>query len=310
MYNFLVSGNENEWNGDPFVVDRFRCVSASEYTEAEIAERFGELNREQVRELCSYPCVFAYEQYVGKDPKFGVLQDVRRRGNRRLQIDYKLIPCETFASADDLESLSMLLDIRGWEFNRTHWAIKDVDLARELSRRGIELPGWANPQRRQVDIVRHRFQVALSFPGEHRTFVEGVAAELERQLGPCACFYDRYYEALLARPNLDLVLQGIYGERSGLVVAFVCAEYDAKDWCGIEWQKIRERRASGSEADIMYVRIGDGEVKGMSRLDGYVDATARSPEEVAALIVQRVGAQQGLEGVALAGEASQHVNWR
>ena len=288
MYNLLVSWEEDEWNGDPFVLDRSRCVTTWEYTEAEIVERLGQFSPEQVRELCSFPCVFAYEKDVGKGPKFGVLRSVKPRSSERLQIEYKLIPCKPFASAEDIESLSKLLDIRGWELQRTHWAVKDIDLARELRRRGIELPGWAKGPTRSLDIGRHRFQVALSFPGEHRIFVERVAAELEQRLVPNACFYDKYYEALLARPNLDVLLQGIYGERSDLVVAFICAEYDAKEWCGIEWQKIRERRVSGNEADIMYVRLGAGDVKGMSRLDGYLDAQARSPVEVASLIVQRL----------------------
>ena len=291
MYNLLVSGDENEWNGDPFVVDRSRCVSAGNYTDAEIVERFGKLNREQLRKLFSFPCVFAYEKDVGKDPKFGVLRQMRPRTKRRLQIEYRLIRCEPFATVADLESLGVLLDIQGWELNRTHWAVKDIDLGRELNRRRIELPGWANRPQRQVDIDRHRFQVALSFPGEYRTFVERVAEELEEHLEPNACFYDNHYKALLARPNLDVLLHGIYGARSDLVVAFVCAEYDVKTWCGIEWQKIRERRAFGDEADIMYVRLGEGDVKGMSRLDGYLDAQARSPEDVAALIVQRLDAR-------------------
>ena len=38
----------------------------------------------------------------------------------------------------------------------------------------------------------------------------------------------------------------------------------------------------------MYVRLDEGDVTGMTRLDGYVDARERQPEEVAQLIVQRV----------------------
>jgi hypothetical protein len=130
--------------------------------------------------------------------------------------------------------------------------------------------------------------VALSFPGEHRCYVGRVAAELERLLQPNACFYDKYYEAQLARPNLDVLLQEIYGDRSGLVVAFVCGEYDEKAWCGVEWQKVKERRAFGDEDSIMYVRIGEGDVSGMTSLDGYVDARTRMPEEIARMVVERV----------------------
>ena len=188
---------------------------------------------------------------------------------------------------DDLQSLSVRLDIADWELNRTHWAVKDVDLAIELGRKGITLP-WQTKIGQAIDIRQHRFAVALSFPGEHRSYVKRVAQELARELGPAACFYDRNYEAQLAQPGLDLLLQEIYGERSGLVVVFICREYDEKEWCGIEWQKIRERQVVGDARRIMYVRLGDGDVAGMTRLDGYVDARQRSPEEVAHLVIERV----------------------
>ena len=293
MFNLLVSGNEKDWNGDPLVLEQSRCVS--EYTDSEIAARFGKLNAEQVRELCSLPCIFAYENQCAKDPKFGVLRSVKRRGARDVRIEYSILPCEPFATAEDLESMARVLDIHGFEMNRTHWAVKDVDLARELSVRGIALPGWASGSRRRVDVERHRFDVALSFPREHRSYVDGVAEELDYVLGAEACFYDRFYEAQLARPNLDVLLQEIYGERSGLVVVFVCAEYDAKLWCGVEWRKIRERSGAGADREIMYVRLGEGEVAGMTRLDGYVDGRARSPEEVARMIVERVRLGSGGE---------------
>ncbi|MYF27310.1 MAG: TIR domain-containing protein [Gammaproteobacteria bacterium] len=286
MFNLLVSSNENDWNGEPFVLERSRCVS--EYTDPEIAARFGELNAEQVRELCSLPCVFAYENQCAKDPKFGVLRSVKARAARDVRIEYSIMPCEQFATAPDLESMGRLLDIHGFEMNRAHWAVKDVDLARELALKGMTLPGWASAPRRSVDIERHTFDVALSFPGEHRSYVDRVAEELDYVLGAEACFYDRFYEAQLARPNLDVLLQEIYGERSGLVVVFVCGEYDAKLWCGIEWRKIRERGAAGIDREIMYVRLGEGEVAGLTRVDGYLDARERSPEEVARMIVERV----------------------
>ena len=137
-------------------------------------------------------------------------------------------------------------------------------------------------------MTQHRFDVALSFPGEHRPYVERVAAKLGESLGPNACFYDKNYRAQLAAPNADLLLQAIYRERSDLVVAFICREYDEKKWCGIEWRKIRERLSDGGEAEIMYVRLGSGDVEGMTTLDGYVDAREERPEAVAGLIVERL----------------------
>ena len=292
MYNLLVSANEDAWNGEPFVIERSRCVAAAEYTDGGIADRFADLDPKRIRELCSLPCVFAYETPCGKDPKFGALREVKARVGGVLWIDYAIMPCEPFATAADLRSERTALDVGEWELHRSHWAVKDVNLAQELGRLGIVLPEWATPRRKQVDVRRHRFQVALSFPGEHRDYVERVATELDRQLGANACFYDRFYQAQLAGPNLDVLLQGVYGDRSNLVVAFVCTEYDEKRWCGIEWRKIRERVATGDDIEVMYVRLGEGDVAGMTALDGYLDARTRAPEDVARLIVDRLAVAQ------------------
>jgi len=41
-------------------------------------------------------------------------------------------------------------------------------------------------------MIAKRFRVALSFPGEHRPFVEEVAKSLARRLRKDRVFYDRY----------------------------------------------------------------------------------------------------------------------
>src|SRR5208283_1932728 len=61
------------------------------------------------------------------------------------------------------------LDIGKWEMNRTHWAVKDVNLAKELKACGVFLPAWARDLSKAVDITTHNFDVALSFPGEVRS---------------------------------------------------------------------------------------------------------------------------------------------
>ena len=50
---------------------------------------------------------------------------------------------------------------------------------------------------------KKRFQIALSFPGEHREYVSKIADFLSESLGRDAIFYDSWYQEELARPNLD-----------------------------------------------------------------------------------------------------------
>lgn len=135
---------------------------------------------------------------------------------------------------------------------------------------------------------RKRFDIALSFPGEHRSFVKNVADILATQLNRERVFYDAYYEAELARPNLDTYLAEIYHNQAELVVVFLCAEYEQKEWCGLEWRAVRDLLKQKKTAEIMPLRLDDTHITGLFSIDGYIDIKGREPAEVADLIVQRL----------------------
>ncbi|MER8809553.1 toll/interleukin-1 receptor domain-containing protein [Mesorhizobium australicum] len=288
MYNLLVSGWEEEWQGAPCTFDLSRCVSQHEYTDQKIAERFGKLDEATLAELTRLPTIFAYEDARQLDPKFGLIREVTvRRG--QVRIEYEFIPVQPFLAAADFDALAFELDVGKWEMNRTHWAVKDVNLPKELhAARGIALPWWTRQASRAVDITQHHFDVGLSFPGEARGLVEQVARELEARLGPNAYFYDNNYVSQLARPSLDTLLQDIYRNRSKLIVVFIGADYQRKDWCGVEFRAIREIIMARDEQRIMYVRVDDGGVDGVFRTDGYVDARRFNPAEITQFITERL----------------------
>jgi hypothetical protein len=144
------------------------------------------------------------------------------------------------------------------------------------------------PSQTTVSPQGKRFRVALSFPGEHREFIAEVATSLASSLGQDRVFYDRYYEAALARPNLDTYLQQIYHDDSDLIAVFLCAEYEQKDWCGLEWRAIRDLIKKRNSAAIMPFRFDNTLVPGLFSIDGYVDIGQRSAGDVASLILQRL----------------------
>ena len=284
MYNLLVSGNEESWDGQPWQIELDRCVR--EYTDTDITTRFGSLSDDVVAQLKKLPSIFAYEAFHGLAPKFGTITNIVSRQGQ-VRIEYEFQPLDRFLTADELREMAFELDISKWEMNRTHWAVKDVNLAKELAPKGIKLPGWASSLKKRVDIEAHRFAIALSFPGEVRTFVEAVAKELERIVGPDTYFYDNNYQAQLARPGLDLLLQDIYGNRSDLIVVFLSGDYERKDWCGIEFRAIRELISRRDNKRVMYIRTDDGDVAGVFRTDGYVDARKFTPQQIADFINER-----------------------
>lgn len=57
---------------------------------------------------------------------------------------------------------------------------------------------------------RSLVDVAVSSPGQQRSYVSDVVQNLRGKLGANELFYDFDYQSQLARPNLDTLLQDIY----------------------------------------------------------------------------------------------------
>src|SRR5262249_52426900 len=112
--------------------------------------------------------------------------------------------------------------------------------------------------------------------------------ELKRNLPRGTVFYDKDFTAQLARPNLDTLLQRIYLSNSDLVVAFLSAEYETKQWCGLEWRAIREIIKNKKDESIMLMRFDDSAVLGCFAVDGYVDLRQHSAVQAAELVLERV----------------------
>ena len=138
-------------------------------------------------------------------------------------------------------------------------------------------------------LLATHFDVSLSFPGEKREFVAQVAADLRHQ--SLKVFYDQYFEAQLAQPNLDTLLQRIYHDNSNLVAVFICNDYERKEWCGLEWRAIRDLIKKKQERNVILFRFDDAEVSGLFGIDGYFDLQGRMPEDAVKAILQRIAVQ-------------------
>jgi len=107
------------------------------------------------------------------------------------------------------------------------------------------------------------FNVAVSFPGEKRQYVEEAVNALANLIGTKNIFYDRWYDSQLARPGIDVILQNIYNERTDLVVVFLCKEYNEKDWCGIEWRAIKDLINTKKGEKVMLLTFDYEKVDGL-----------------------------------------------
>jgi hypothetical protein len=133
-----------------------------------------------------------------------------------------------------------------------------------------------------------RFKVAFSFPGEARRRVEQIARLVAQSIGQDHVFYDEWYKAELAIADLDLHLQDIYRNQSKLLVVFLSANYEKKEWCGLEWRAIREFIKSKERLRLMFLRLDDAHVSGIYSHDGYVDIRDIPDSQIAELILARI----------------------
>jgi len=282
MINLLICGHETAWKGEPVVFDKSRCIN--EFTAEGIKAIYGSLDQKTVEEIKAIPCIFAYEKPSMKNPKFGYITDVFTRGND-VKIEYSIIEVDDFFTASDFHSLSFELNMPDFEYYRTHWAIKDGDIDVLLKKKGKKVVSKPII----IDVEHHFFDVALSFPGEYRKYVEEVYNEFIQINGINTCFYDKTYQSQLARPSLDILLQDIYRRRSTLIVVFICADYDSKPWCGIEFRAIREFIMDKEyNHKIMFVKMDSSNVDGVFKVDGYIDANTYTAQETARLIKERL----------------------
>lgn len=134
MYNLLMKSsldyNENEWEeGQGRLYDvSFLRGRVFEYTDEAIKEQFTGSDGPDFDALMKLPCLFTYEgiDVVGA---IGRINEVRS-DNRRFEITYALpniYPKIVMNEERVFEALGIGTG-RSFEWSRTHWAVKDVDL--------------------------------------------------------------------------------------------------------------------------------------------------------------------------------------
>ncbi|MBK6931091.1 MAG: TIR domain-containing protein [Saprospirales bacterium] len=153
------------------------------------------------------------------------------------------------------------------------------------------VPRYTVPGEDLINIREHIFDVAFSFPGEKREHIKPVVEEISKRLGKNKVFYDKYYQSQLSQPSLNTLLEHIY-KRSKVVVAFLCAEYQSKEWCGMEMRGILEMIMERKEYKIMLIRMDDSKIDGIYKTDGYIDFWEYKTDAIANLIQERIKLQK------------------
>lgn len=136
MFNLLMSGNDEAFISSPWKLEKSRV---GEHTEDVIRVRYNTGDKAiKFAELIKLPTVFCYEHHVEKDAKIGWIESVTTEAECYV-ISFKFDPILATIPHRNFWEISASLGIapKSFERNRTHWAIKDVDLFPVLQSAGL-----------------------------------------------------------------------------------------------------------------------------------------------------------------------------
>ena len=132
-----------------------------------------------------------------------------------------------------------------------------------------------------------QYEVALSFAGEQRCYVEQVARALQSRR--ISVFYDDFEQVLLWGKDLVEELHEVFERRAARAVMFISKEYVEKAWPRHERRSILSRAAQEKSEYVLPVRFDDTPVPGLPDSIKYEQANGHSPEELAAMIAEKLG---------------------
>jgi TIR domain len=134
------------------------------------------------------------------------------------------------------------------------------------------------------------YDVALSFAGEDRTYVEEVAAGLKHR--GIRVFYDRYEEANLWGKDLYQHLAWVYSVAAEYCVLFASEAYYSKVWATHERRNAQERALAEHREYILPARFDDTKIPGIRDTVGYIDLQTHVPDDLVDLIGQKLGPKE------------------
>lgn len=121
-----------------------------------------------------------------------------------------------------------------------------------------------------------QFEIALSFAGEDREYVDRVA-NLLRDAG-VTVFYDLFEEASLWGKNLYDYLSEIYQDKALFTIMFISDNYARKMWTNHERQAMQARAFQEHQEYILPARFDDTPIPGVLPTVGYISLRSKSPE--------------------------------
>lgn len=141
--------------------------------------------------------------------------------------------------------------------------------------------------------MNYEYDVALSFAGEDRKFVEDCA-EILRALN-INVFYDNYEKEVLLGKNLYSYLADVYQNKARFAIVFVSESYKKKRWTNHELEYITARKFTQDEEYLLPIKLDETELNEIPLITGYLQGN--SPLEVAITIAKKINGNLDIDSM-------------
>jgi hypothetical protein len=117
---------------------------------------------------------------------------------------------------------------------------------------------------------QYEFDVAFSFAGEDREFVEEIVTSIKTK--NVRVFYDNDHSIDMWGEDWVEYLGAVYGERARYAIIFISRAYVEKMWTVYERRVVLARALESAETYVLPVRLDDTPMPGLRSTVGYIDA--------------------------------------
>jgi hypothetical protein len=269
MFNVLISGIGNAWETDQLMrmdLERFK-----EYSPGAEAQQVEANNPDALRSLESVPALLLYEECMQSaatdEVRYGRLHGIRLEGR---DLVFRFNEEGRFSRAVFREFATRLGVTHSFEHNRTHWAIKDGGIPRDMMSQLVKT-----------------YDVAFSFAGANRDYVEQVANLLAGR--GVRVFYDTYETAALWGEHLGEFLADVYERRARYCVMFISRPYAEREWTRHERRAALDLAIRDRRTYILPCRFDDTILPGISPSLSYIPLTNVPPTALSDLILTKLG---------------------
>lgn len=199
-----------------------------------------------------------------------------------------------FSSNDGQELKRLLQEYQKWGRKSTregHIRNRVIDMLQfigeEIEQMDIYvIQDETSEQAKPISPQQIKFDVAFSFAGEQREYVEKVAAYVENE-GRLSVFYDFNYDLDMWGTNLVDYFKDVFEKKANSCVMFISKDYAEKTWPNFERQII-QAKSLFQDGYLLPVRFDDTPIKGEIPTVKYLNIQNMSPEELGEKIIKKV----------------------